>query len=292
MRRKDIDSVCDQLADGNWNAGAFVSLQTVGGGVHEAYRLRFERAEIFLKASRMENAVMLDDEADALRRLRASGTVLLPRPLSSGVAGETAYLALTWIDLHPATPNAQARLGRMLAGLHAIEADRHGWHRDNHIGLIRQRNAWCDDWCEFFATRRMEYQLRLAERAGKAWAPAGFQLVERLPVLLEGHRPVASLLHGDLWNGNMAMRNDGEPVVYDPAAYYGDRETDVAMTELFGGFSPAFYSAYDEEWPLDDGYAERRPIYQLYHVINHANMFGGGYERQAAGMIDTLLSTL
>lgn len=290
MRSEDLDSLCEQLADAGWSGGARVGMEPVSGGIHDAHRLRFERADIFLKTSRVEHAVMLDDEADALQRLRAAAVVLLPEPLLCGIAGESAYLALEWLDLKSASPDAQARLARMLAALHANEADRHGWHRDNHIGLTRQRNAWCDDWCEFFATRRLEYQLRLAERDGKPWTMEGFRLIERLPLLLEGHKPAASLLHGDLWNGNMAMRSDGEPVVYDPASYYGDRETDIAMTELFGGFSPAFYSAYEAEWPLDDGYARRRPLYQLYHIINHANMFGGGYERQAAGMINTLLS--
>lgn len=289
MRKEELDSLLEQLQDAGWSAGPFRGLETVAGGVHDAHRIRFERGDIFLKTNRLENAVMLADEAEGLRRLRATGTVLMPKPLLHGVAGDTAWLAMRWLDLYPAMTEAQQRLGRMLANLHRVEADRYGWAGDNHIGLVRQTNAWSEDWCEFFAERRLGFQLRLLERRGTFdWVRRGFELVDALPRLLGGHRPAPSLLHGDLWNGNMAMRGDGEPVIYDPAVHYGDRECDIAMTELFGGFSPAFYSAYEEEWPLDDGYTERRPLYQLYHVLNHANMFGGGYAQQAARMIEAL----
>lgn len=290
MRREDLDNLLEQLAAAGWEAGEFRGIETVAGGLHDAHRLRFERADIFLKTTRYERAAMLDDEADGLAALRRSGTVITPQPLLHGIAGEMAYLALRWTDLHPPTPEAQQRLGRMLAALHRCEADRYGWPRDNHIGLIRQPNGWCDDWATFFAEQRLGFQLRLAEQRGADWVDRGFELLDRLPRLLDGHEPSPSLLHGDLWNGNMAMRADGEPVIFDPAVYHGDRETDLAMTELFGGFSPAFYSTYEEEWPLDDGYAERRPLYQLYHVINHANMFGSGYERQAVRLIESLLA--
>ncbi|HEX7047437.1 MAG TPA: fructosamine kinase family protein [Gammaproteobacteria bacterium] len=291
MRREDLESLLEQLSEAGWRAGAFRNLETVAGGVHDAHRLRFENADIFLKATRLENAVMLADEADALTRLRATGAVIMPRPLLNGVAGEIAYLALRWIDLNPALPDAQRRLGRMLAALHRCEADRYGWDRDNHIGLTRQRNAWSDNWCEFFTDQRLGFQLRLAEKkTNDEWVRRGFDLLDVLPRMLDAYQPVASTLHGDLWSGNMAMRGDGEPVIFDPAAHYGDRECDIAMTELFGGFSPAFYSAYEEEWPLEEGYEDRRPLYQLYHVVNHVNMFGGGYAKQASTMIESLLA--
>lgn len=290
MRKEELDNLLEQLQDAGWNAGRFRGLETIAGGVHDAHRMRFERGDIFLKTNRLENAVMLSDEIESLQRLRATGTVLMPQPLLNGVAGDIAWLAMRWLDLYPAMSDAQERLARMLAGLHRVEADRYGWASDNHIGLIRQPNDWSNDWCEFLADRRLGFQLRLAERRFRAdWVRRGFAVVDALPRLLDGHRPVPSLLHGDLWSGNVAMRADGQPVIFDPAAFYGDRETDLAMTELFGGFSPAFYSAYKEEWPLADGYEQRRPLYQLYHVINHANMFGGGYEQQAARMIEALL---
>jgi len=110
--------------------------------------------------------------------------------------------------------------------------------------------------------------------------------------LFGGYRPVASLLHGDLWSGNYAYTHEGEPVIFDPAVYYGDREADIAMTELFGGFGREFYTAYREVYPLDEGYAVRKTLYNLYHILNHLNLFGGGYLTQAQGMVDRLLSEL
>lgn len=291
MRREEIDSVLEQLAVAGWQAGQFRGLETVAGGVHDAHRLRFEKSDIFLKTTRIESAAMLSDEAYALARLRESSAVIVPRPLLDGIAGDVSWLALVWIDLYPANADAQQRLGGMLAQLHRCEADRYGWPHDNHIGLTHQPNTWSDNWCEFFTDQRLGFQLRLAEQLNNAdWVQRGFALLDAMPALLDGYQPEASLLHGDLWGGNVAMRKDGEPVIYDPASHYGDRECDIAMTQLFGGFSPSFYSGYDAEWALDEDYELRRPLYQLYHVLNHVNMFGGGYERQAARMIDELLA--
>jgi fructosamine-3-kinase len=129
-----------------------------------------------------------------------------------------------------------------------------------------------------------------ANDAGARLVARGERLLEALPALLERHRPPASLLHGDLWSGNYAYTRDGEPAIFDPATYYGDRETDLAMTELFGGFPREFYAAYQSAWPLDAGYATRKRLYNLYHVLNHFNLFGGGYLAQAQGLIDGLLS--
>ena len=291
MRREEIDSVLEQMAAAGWGAGKFMGLETVAGGIHDAHRMRFERADVFLKTTRLESAARLASEAFSLARLRESATLLLPEPLLHGLAGEMSWLAIRWLDLFPASPDAQRRLGALLADMHRCEADRYGWPQNNHIGTNSQLNGWSDDWGAFFVQQRLEPQLRLAERQARGeWLQRGFRLLERVPQLLGSHRPEASLLHGDLWSGNIAMRRDGEPVVYDPAAWFGDRETDIAMTELFGGFTPDFYSAYNDAWPLDAGYEQRRPLYQLYHVLNHVNMFGGGYERQAARMIDELLA--
>lgn len=290
MRSEVLSSIVERLHADGWQAGSFLGCETVPGGVHTVHRLRFEQAGIFLKTNRADNLAMLEDELEGLCALRGTGTLFLPQPLGTGVADDVAWLALEWLELMALSNDAQARLGRALARLHRCEADRYGWHRDNHIGLTRQANAWSPDWCEFFAERRLGFQLRLAERHGEiAWVRQGFDLLDHLPRLLESHRPAASLLHGDLWSGNVAMLANAEPVVFDPAPYYGDRETDLAMTELFGGFAPAFYAAYEDEWPLDEGYAGRRLLYQLYHVLNHANMFGGGYAQQASRMIEELL---
>ncbi len=169
-----------------------------------------------------------------------------------------------------------AALGRMLATLHRQSGPRFGWHRDNWIGRSPQANAWADDWNEFWWTRRLEPQLR---RAGLA--------ADFLRNALRDHRPAPSLLHGDLWSGNAGFIDEG-PVLFDPAVYYGDREADLAMTELFGGFAPDFYAAYKAAFPLDAGYEQRKPLYNLYHLLNHLNLFGGGYRAQVEATLGLL----
>jgi len=191
------------------------------------------------------------------------------------------------------TPNGPAnQLGEQLAALHHITSDQHGWTRDNYIGSTAQCNKVCNDWLEFWRECRLKPQFALAQAGGygSRLLRKGEQLLETLDQLLDGHQPVASLLHGDLWAGNKAFTVDGQAVIFDPASYYGDRETDIAMTELFGGFEQAFYSAYQAHYPLADGYPVRRDLYNLYHMLNHLNLFGGGYLSRCESMIESLLA--
>ena len=161
-----------------------------------------------------------------------------------------------------------AALARMLAKLHRTTGPRFGWHRDNWIGGTPQINSWRDDWATFFVECRIEPQLALARKNGYS--------IDFSSNLLEDHKPEPSLLHGDLWSGNAGFIEEG-PVIFDPAVYYGDREADLAMTELFGGFPARFYDAYNEAFPLPDGYETRKHLYNLYHLLNHLNLFGSGY---------------
>jgi protein-ribulosamine 3-kinase len=217
-------------------------------------------------------------EADGLEALRPH--IRVPRILDRGVKNEKAFILLEQLDLRRG--GDYAALGRMLAALHRQTGPRFGWHRDNYIGLSPQRNGWCDDWAEFWRERRIRPQ---AERAGVQLDMRG---IDRL---LENYRPRPSLLHGDLWSGNAGFTAEG-PVIYDPAVYYGDRETDLAMTELFGGFPREFYRAYDEAFPLDPGYEKRKHLYNLYHLLNHLNIFGGGYLGQVKAMLGRLQGLL
>jgi protein-ribulosamine 3-kinase len=173
-----------------------------------------------------------------------------------------------------------------------VTAARFGLAEDNVIGRTRQPNGWVADWAEFFRERRLRHQLALATQNGFAalLEEPGGRLLEAVAGLLAGHHPQAALLHGDLWAGNWLADPQDEPVVFDPAIYYGDREADLAMTRLFGGFGRAFYDAYLEAAPLPPGHAVRAELYNLYHVLNHANLFGGGYARQARASIDRLLA--
>jgi fructosamine-3-kinase len=183
-------------------------------------------------------------------------------------------------------------LGERLARLHRVTAPRFGWHRDNTIGATPQSNEWTGDWAAFVAGQRLGFQLDLVERHGHGGrlVDRGRRLCELVSAFLGDHRPQASLLHGDLWGGNWAADAAGEPVIFDPAVYFGDREADLAMTRLFGGFGRSFYEAYQAGWPLEPGAAQRVVLYNLYHVLNHLNLFGGGYGAQAEEMIERLLA--
>jgi fructosamine-3-kinase len=185
-------------------------------------------------------------------------------------------------------------MGRRIAALHSVQHARFGWHRDNTIGSTAQANGWSDCWTTFWRERRLAPQLGLAaaNKYTGALQRQGEALLSRLPQLLGEHDPRPSLLHGDLWRGNASFTRAGEPVVYDPACYFGDREADLAMTELFGGFPRAFYAGYEEVLPQVEGYAVRRDLYNLYHVLNHLNLFGAAYLEQARGLIGRLLSEI
>lgn len=166
-------------------------------------------------------------------------------------------------------------------------ANQFGFAQDNFIGTTRQPNARKADWIDFWREQRLGFQLQLAAKDGHGGQlqSLGEKLLDALPAFFAGYTPLPSLLHGDLWSGNHAFLPDGTPAVFDPAVYYGDRECDLAMTELFGGYPADFYAAYRAAWPLDAGYARRRDLYNL----NHANLFGGGYVRQAEQMMRVLL---
>ena len=185
-----------------------------------------------------------------------------------------------------------AALGRTLALVHSVQGEFFGWRRDNYIGSTPQPNRRSPSWSDFWRDARLRPQLELGRKnkLDTGLLTKGERLIEALPRLLSGHAPAPSLLHGDLWSGNAGFLAGGTPILFDPAAYWGDRETDLAMTELFGGFPPAFYSAYAEFAPPERGYGTRKNLYKLYHVLNHANLFGGSYPRQAERMIDQLLA--
>jgi fructosamine-3-kinase len=234
---------------------------------------------------------MLAAEAEGLRELASADAIRVPRVLAVGAASGHAWLALEWLDFGTSSGSTQAALGRQLARQHRKQSDRFGWKMDNTIGSTPQPNAWAEDWPTFFRERRLRYQLDLARRNGHGGRlqDRGAELLDRIPAFFASHSPAPSLLHGDLWGGNAGADSSGAPVIFDPAVYYGDREADLAMTRLFGGFSNCFHDAYHNEWPLPDGAAERVDLYNLYHILNHLNLFGTSYLSQALGLIERLL---
>jgi fructosamine-3-kinase len=280
-------------------AGRAVSVQSAvpvaGGCIHACYRVSAGGARLFIKLNAASAADAFAAEADGLAALRAAG-MRAPQPLAHGATATRAYLALELLELRE-TGDCEA-LGRQLAAQHRVRGERFGWQRDNYIGSTPQPNActgrWPDRWQDFWRDRRLAPQLALAEANGYGRELRGDmeRLMQSLDDFFPGYAPAASLLHGDLWAGNAGFLADGSPVVFDPAVYRGDREADLAMTELFGGFPQRFYSAYREAWPLDPGYAVRRDLYNLYHVLNHLNLFGGGYLGQARSLLRRLLAEI
>ncbi len=253
-----------------------------GGDISAAWRLEGENQAVFIKTAPASIFEMFDAEADGLRELATANAVRVPETLACAIAGDDAFIALEWIEFGQRTAASEHSLGERLAVLHRCTAEKFGWHRDNTIGLTPQRNTLSADWGSFFREYRLAYQLELAESKGFTGElqAMGRRLCDDLPALFSGYEPVPSLLHGDLWGGNWSATN-GQPVLFDPAVYYGDHETDIAMTSLFGGFGRAFYDAYQSAWPLAEGFEARRKVYQLYHVLNHLNLFGGNYLARA-----------
>jgi protein-ribulosamine 3-kinase len=260
-----------------------------GGCINRAHRISDGQRTFFVKLNGAARLAMFEAEAAGLRELATAQALRVPQPLCVGVADALAYLVLEWLELSGHVNGAQ--VGQQLAQLHRASAAQFGWQRDNTIGATPQLNPQTLDWVTFWGEQRLGYQLQLAAANGYGGQlqRSGEQLRLALPTLLD-HQPQPSLLHGDLWGGNLGALADGAPVIFDPAVYYGDRETDVAMTELFGGFDPAFYAAYREAWALAAGYDTRKILYNLYHVLNHLNLFGGGYLRQAERMMAQLLA--
>ena len=264
-----------------------------GGSIHRTYRWQCGATALFVKvADHGVGAAGLEAEAAGLQTLADAQAIRVPRVLARGRSGTTAFLALEWIESRPAGRAAEHKLGERLAAQHRVTSRQFGFTGDNFIGRTPQPNGWLPDWAEFFRERRLRHQLALAAQNGFAalLETPGARLLEATAALLAGHQPEASLLHGDLWAGNWLADESGEPVIFDPAVYFGDREADLAMTRLFGGFGRAFYDAYLTETPLPAGHAVRAELYNLYHVLNHANLFGGGYARQARASIERLLA--
>jgi fructosamine-3-kinase len=264
----------------------------VGGGcIHETVALEGpDEARYFAKLNDARFGANFEAEADGLIALAGTG-MRVPRPVTQGAAEGRAFLVLEFLALGEGSDAAHRELGRRLARQHGHRGPHFGWARDNFIGLTPQRNSPCPSWTAFWQSRRLAPQLEAARANGHdgRLQSLGTQVVKAVPRLLAGHEPAPALLHGDLWSGNVAFLPSGTPVVFDPAVYYGDPEADLAMTELFGGFPESFYEGYREVRAVAARYRLRRVLYNLYHVLNHLNLFGAGYRSQAERMMEWLL---
>lgn len=263
-----------------------------GGDICSAFKIESRDGLYFLKTHRPSMCGMFECEAVNLNALAATNTLRVPTPIICGQTTQYSFLLLEYLNIGHA--GSHARLGRSLAQLHEHVGDYFGWQHDNWIGATPQPNNKNKSWISFWRNTRLGHQVKLAK---EKCAPSSLltnceRLLDDFDSLFQGYVPKPSLLHGDLWSGNFGFIADGTPVVYDPASYYGDREADLAMTELFGGFNQEFYRAYEEYNPVDSGYQLRRDFYNLYHILNHFNLFAGGYANQAQQLCLKLISEM
>lgn len=265
-----------------------------GGCINRAALLEGSGQRYFVKLNQPALAPMFEAEVQGLKAIQNSRTVRVPDPVCWGIEHDFAFLVLEYVEMGRAHADAYRTFGSKLAALHQTTALQFGWHRDNTIGSTLQVNTRTDTWIEFLRRHRLGYQLQLAADNGISTSTltAGERLLNGLESFFHSYAPTPSLLHGDLWVGNFSVDTNDEPIVFDPAVYFGDREADLAMTELFGGFDQSFYDSYKDTWPVDVGYGIRKTLYNLYHVLNHFNLFGGGYGAQAQNMIHRLLAEL
>ncbi|MCG3212064.1 MAG: hypothetical protein FOGNACKC_05711 [Anaerolineae bacterium] len=266
---------------GQLNSSIVADAPVGGGSICQAARAELADGRKILVKWRTGIPGMFSAERRGLELLAAANALTVPAVLAQQEAdsGTPAFLAIEWLGQGRPTPSIEQTLGRGLAQLHRSTAEKFGLNHDNFIGANPQPNRQTGNWVDFFREQRLGFQMELAGRNGYLHRER-WQRLEKLLARLDNWlpaRPPASLLHGDLWGGNWLTTASGQPALIDPAVYYGHREAELAFTELFGGFSATFYAAYAEAWPLETGYETRKPLYNLYHLLNHLNLFGEGY---------------
>ena len=268
------------------------SSSIAGGCINQASRITGEdERQYFIKKNQPSFLPFFEAEAHALTEIKNTKTVRVPEVITYGTGSDQAYLVLEYIEEGATSSAGQAELGTQLARLHRVNQPFFGWSMDNCIGATPQPNPRSDDWVSFYRDHRLVHQFELAARKGRKFE--GSQtLLDSLDSFFYNYSPHPSLLHGDLWGGNASQDSKGHPFIFDPASYYGDREADLAFTYMFGGFSSSFYNAYERELPLDSGFKQRKTLYNLYHELNHFNLFGGGYASSAQSSINQLVHTV
>jgi len=268
--------------------------QVSGGCISSSFLIGADASQVFVKTHSLESLPMFEAEAVGLKTMANTNAIIVPEVLCTGTSNDVAFIAMQALGIHHKASSASFReFGQQLARMHRHQQPFFGSGIDNTLGSTPQPNTRTENWFNFWRKYRLGFQLDLARNnsAPHKLIDDGLLLNERFEAFFEGP-PKAACLHGDLWQGNWGFTGSGKPVIFDPAHYFGDRETDIAMTALFGEAHPDFYAAYRESYPLREGYAVRKHFYNLYHVLNHFNLFDGAYAQQAHNMIKHLLSEL
>lgn len=277
---------------GGTEPGRLEATSVSGGDINRAYRLSDGRQQFFVKINHVDRLAMFEAEMHGLNEIRASRCIHCPQTIGCGISGQFAFIVMEYVDLSGNMD--EIKFARQLAKMHLCRQQQFGYPIDNTIGSNPQPNAYEQDWVSFWQEQRLGFQLSLARKNGfgSELFDTGMRLSQQIGDFFSDYSPFASLLHGDLWGGNQGADTAGNPVIYDPACYYGDHEADLAMMELFGHPGQQFFAAYNDVFPIDAGYPQRRELYNLYHIINHTNLFGVAYLRQASHMIESLLAQL
>ena len=283
----EIDTHISQVTGKKFVSQQHLSIS--GGCINQGFAVSDSKLTYFIKLNLASQVSMFAAEMLGLQQMCSTGTIRVPKPLCWGITGNSSYIVMEWLEMTTGNNKSWQEMGRKLAAMHKTTSNQgFGWDINNTIGSTPQINNFSNSWIEFYTQNRLGYQFKLAKKRGGSF-PLADKLLAAIPKLLANYLVQPSLVHGDLWGGNAGFTVEDEPVIFDPATYFGDREVDIAMTELFGGFPPAFYQGYEEVYPLDKGYEQRKTLYNLYHVLNHFNLFGGGYCSQANRMIEKIL---
>lgn len=285
-------AVEERLADSSGRPVKILRTRSVGGGsIHAALVATLDDGRrVFVKHNASAPPDMFEKEAAGLSALAAPGAIRVPRnALPGGGDGSPRFLVMEAIESGPRKSGFFEDFGCRFARLHrGTRRERFGFDHDNYIGSTPQPNPETESWVDFWREHRLGFQLRLAHDRGVSddeLDRLGDRLMDRLDRWIDLPDEPACLLHGDLWGGNYLSDEAGDPVLIDPAVYYGHREADLAMTRVFGGFEPSFYRAYEDEWPLPAESEERLPLYELYHLLNHLNLFGRSYRGRCVGIL-------
>lgn len=287
------DILAQEISEATGTHFSIEKHHSVGGGdINQAWQISDAHTTFFLKTNDADKADMFAAEAEGLNALAEAEAIRVPKPVCWGVINDQSYLVMESLSL--GGRENSTLFGQQLAKMHQHTQQQFGWHRNNTIGSTLQVNDLEESWITFWRKHRLDFQIDLALRNGASCrlADKGEHLMTNLSALFGGYSPRPSILHGDLWSGNWGSDELGNPVIYDPAVYFGDHEADLAMMELFGSPGASFFAAYREVYPIDAGYSVRRTLYNLYHILNHYNLFRGGYAAQAESMIDRLLAEI
>ncbi|TQV76971.1 fructosamine kinase family protein [Aliikangiella marina] len=252
-----------------------------GGDINQAFEVSSDTKRYFVKVNLASMQAMFDCEQYSLETISASKTIKVPQALLVGCYRDWSFLVLEKLSLSRMKKPAAFAID--LAAFHSTTYESFGWHHNNFIGFTPQLNEWDNNWPDFFINYRLNPQVDFLEKTNDVRGlKQNLSIISKhIDYFFQDYNPQVSLVHGDLWSGNYGYLEDGRPVIYDPASYYADHEVDLAMMELFGHPGERFYEVYNQYYPIHPGYSVRKKLYNFYHILNHANLFGGSYVSQA-----------